>query len=171
MFVMRLLFVVAAVAIVAIQIPQYLQPDETQPDAAVRAANPVLVKQAASSPGFTIRANGSGHYESRFVLNGKVVNAMVDTGATFVAMNEATAKSIGLGADRLHFTMDVETANGRAQAAMVVLASIEIGSIRVRNVEALVMRGTGLQSVLIGMSFMQKLRSYRVENDRMQLVN
>ncbi len=171
MFAIRLIFIAAAVAAVATQIPRFFQPDQADNGKRAEVASLEVIKPAPASAGVAIRSNDTGHFESRFVLNGKAIKAMIDTGATYVAMNEATAKSLGLGADRLHFDIEVGTANGRAKAAKVVLSSVEIGSIRVRNVDALVLRGTGLDSVLIGMSFMQKLRSYRVEDDRMQLVN
>jgi aspartyl protease family protein len=96
---------------------------------------------------------------------------MVDTGATFVTMNEADARSLGYGGNDLRFRYEVMTANGKVKAARVILKSVEIGTVQVRNVDALVVRGKQLQFPLIGMSFMKKLSSYSAENDEMRLVN
>lgn len=171
MLMMRSLIILAVVAGVAIEVPKYLPKDGA--DGEPLATQPKVDKAALApaNTGYTLKADDSGHFRSRFRLNGKAIEAMIDTGATYVAMNEETARSIGVGGDRLRFRYEVETANGRAQAARVTLSSIEIGSIRVRNVDALVLRDTSLNSVLIGMSFMKKLTSWKVEAGQMQLVN
>lgn len=171
MLVMRSLIILGIVAGAAIEIPKYLPSDGASTDPVGRQPHVDKVALAPAKAGFTLKADAAGHFQSRFRLNGKAIEGMIDTGATFVAMNEETARSIGLGGSKLHFRYEVETANGRAQAARVVLSSIEIGSIRVRNVDALVLRDTSLNSVLIGMSFMKKLSSWKVEAGQMQLVN
>jgi aspartyl protease family protein len=96
---------------------------------------------------------------------------MVDTGATFVTMNESDARSLGYGGNDLTFKYEVMTANGKIKAARVLLRSIEIGTVSVRNVDALVVRGKQLTNPLVGMSFMKKLSSYSAENNQMRLVN
>jgi aspartyl protease family protein len=63
------------------------------------------------------------------------------------------------------------TANGKVKAARVQLKSIEIGTVAVRNVDALVVRGKQLNFPLIGMSFMKKLSSYTADGDEMRLIN
>ena len=49
--------------------------------------------------------------------------------------------------------------------------SIEIGTVSVRNVDAMVIRGKDLAYPLIGMSFLKKLSGYRAENDELKLLN
>ena len=120
---------------------------------------------------YVLKSNEAGHFEGKFRMNGKLLQAMVDTGATFVTMNEADARSLGYGGNDLRFRYEVMTANGKVKAARVVLKSVEIGTVAVRNVDALVVRGKQLQFPLIGMSFMKKLSSYSAENDEMRLVN
>jgi aspartyl protease family protein len=57
------------------------------------------------------------------------------------------------------------------KAARIKLKTVEIGTVAVRNVDALVVRGKQLSFPLIGMSFMQKLSSYSAQDDEMRLVN
>jgi aspartyl protease family protein len=65
----------------------------------------------------------------------------------------------------------VRTANGVTRAALVNLDKMEIGAISVDDVEAFVLDDKALSSTLIGMSFMSKLQSYRVKDNRLELVN
>jgi aspartyl protease family protein len=116
-----------------------------------------------------LRANTQGHYTADFKINGKPVEGMIDTGATFVAINESTARHLGFGAADLDFRNSVNTANGETKAAFVRLDRVEIGSIRVRDVDALVLRDTALSSTLIGVSFLKRLASYSVEDGSLRL--
>lgn len=120
---------------------------------------------------YVLKSGPEGHFEGKFRLNGKPLNALVDTGATFVTLNESTARNLGYGGNDLRFRYEVSTANGKVKAARVMLKSVEIGTIQVRNVDALVIRDKSLKSILIGMSFMRKLESYSSNNEELQLVN
>ena len=120
---------------------------------------------------YVLKSNEAGHFEGKFRFNGKPLQAMIDTGATFVTMNESDARSLGYGGNDLVFKYEVMTANGKVKAARVMLKSIEIGTVAVRNVDALVVRGKQLTFPLVGMSFMQKLSSYSAQDNQMRLVN
>ena len=63
----------------------------------------------------------------------------------------------------------MSTANGTVKAARVSLDRVEIGSISVRDVEAMVLPDKSLSGMLVGMSFLNKLSSYRVENGALYL--
>ena len=54
-------------------------------------------------------------------------------------------------------------------AAEVRLGQIAIGPIVMRNVPALVARPGALDESLLGMSFLERLKSYAVERDRLIL--
>ena len=118
-----------------------------------------------------VKSNEQGHFEAKFRLNGKSLPAMIDTGATFVTLNEADARGLGYGGNDLRFRYEVSTANGKVKAARILLKTVEIGTVQVRNVDAIVIRGKSLDRPLIGMSFMKKLDSYSAENDELRLVN
>jgi aspartyl protease family protein len=120
---------------------------------------------------YVLKANDGGHFAGRFRINGKPVDSMIDTGATFVTMSETTARTLGYGGNELNFRYEVSTANGKVKAARVTLKSIDIGTVSVRNVDAMVIRGKELAYPLIGMSFLKKLSGYRAENDELKLLN
>jgi len=95
---------------------------------------------------------------------------MIDTGATYVAINESTARGLGFSSVDLDYRYTIQTANGASKVALVKLDRLEIGNIRVRDVEAVVAKDNALvTSTLIGMSFLKRLNSYSVQNDTMRL--
>ena len=119
----------------------------------------------------SIPLSHDGHFTADFHINGRSVRGMVDTGATYVAINRTTARHLGLSIANSDFKHQVRTANGLTGAALVTIDRIEVGSVSVNGVEAFVLDDAALSSTLIGMSFMSKLRSYRVTNNKLELVN
>lgn len=112
-----------------------------------------------------------GHFYLDGKIDGEATTFIVDTGASVVAMDSDTARSIGVDMSRLHFTNEVMTANGIAKAAPIRLASITIGGITRNDVAAAVTEGTGLGTVLLGMSFLDTLTSYDFRGDRLVMTD
>ena len=137
-----------------------------QPVAAKPQAHYATGVRAASIP-----LSREGHFTADFHINGRSVRGLVDTGATYVAINQTTARMIGLSPANSDFKHQVRTANGLAKAALVTIDRIEVGSVSVHDIEAFVLEDQALSATLIGMSFMSKLQSYRVANNRLELVN
>ena len=115
-----------------------------------------------------IAADQRGHYSSDFIINGRRVAAMIDTGASVIALNRSTAQRLGVAVKASDFTHTVGTANGSIKAAPVRLARVEIGRIQVRDVAAVVLPDEALEGALIGMSFLKSVR-FSVENDTLVL--
>lgn len=116
-----------------------------------------------------IEGDGRGHFVADFRLNGQRIEAMVDTGATVVAINRSTARRIGLDLALSDFVHSVDTANGRTRAAGALIDRLEIGRIEVRDVQAVVLDDEALGGTLIGMSFLNRLRKFGVENGTLLL--
>lgn len=117
-----------------------------------------------------VNADERGHFLSSFKLNGRQVDGMIDTGATLVAINTSTARRIGISLNQSDFTHQVSTANGSIKAAVVTVDRLQIGKISIDNVQAVVLDDRALQTNLIGMSFLQRLQKYEVENGALLLV-
>ncbi len=128
--------------------------------------------QAAAPLGRKVRlaADQRGHFSGEFRLNGRSVPAMVDTGATTVAINRSTARRIGLQLAPSDFRYQVNTANGPARAAGAVIRRLEIGRIAVEDVDAVVLEDAALNGTLIGMSFLNRLSKVQVEDGSLMLV-
>ncbi|CAG0998577.1 hypothetical protein MTYP_02715 [Methylophilaceae bacterium] len=94
-----------------------------------------------------------GHYRAEALINGHVVNVMVDTGATGVAVSQKVADKLGL---KSQSAIRTRTANGDAVAYLTRLDSIRIGGVEARNVAAMITPGLG-GDVLLGMSFLARM--------------
>jgi aspartyl protease family protein len=105
-----------------------------------------------------IRAGSLGHYRADAEVNGRIVRVLVDTGASVVALTYEDARDIGLVVRESDFTHRVTTANGIARVAPVMIDTISIGDIQVRNVQGAVMEAGKLGTTLLGMSFLGRLQ-------------
>lgn len=111
-----------------------------------------------------IWANREGRFRTPGTINGQLVNFIVDTGATTVAMNEIVAKKLGIDFRYLGESTMVVTASGMAPAYVVTLRSVRIGEIEVNNIEATVVEGGFPLEVLLGMSFLSRLETEKKGN-------
>jgi aspartyl protease family protein len=115
----------------------------------------------------TIRSRPDGHYWTRALVNKKsTVEFMVDTGASVVALTYKDAQKMGLRPDTLDYRWEIRTAGGKTMGASVKIDSIQINQVKVRDVEAMVLR-TDLEQSLLGMSFLRELYSYEFRGERM----
>lgn len=91
----------------------------------------------------------------------------MDTGASSIAINAATAKRIGvdyLKGDRV----GVKTAASIEVAYKVTLDNVQVDDITLYNIGAVVLDGPEPSRALLGMSFLGQLDMKRI-NDRMDL--
>ncbi|MCB1449732.1 MAG: TIGR02281 family clan AA aspartic protease [Nitratireductor sp.] len=116
-----------------------------------------------------INRDRSGHYVARVKMNGRSTEVLVDTGATLVAINESTARRLGIRLTPADFKYTVRTANGTTKAAAAMIDEIQIGRVIVKNVEASVSKDGSLNVVLLGMSFLNKLKKFEIESDKLIL--
>lgn len=115
----------------------------------------------------TISARPDGHYWTRALVNRKAsVEFMVDTGASIVALTYDDAQKMGLRPHSLDYRWEIHTAGGVTLGASVLIESIQINQVKVKNVEAMVLR-TDLKQSLLGMSFLRELYSYEFRGNRM----
>ena len=168
----RTLFTVLMLALSASQWPTIVEKVQAMLDEhEANAPEEIAAKPSTSHAGQMVLPMGpGGHYTGTFKMNGKPVDAMVDTGASTVAINVSTARRLGFSPAALDFRHNVNTANGSIKAAHVVLDRVEIGSIRVKEVDAFVLSDEALTSTLVGMSFMSKLKSYTAEKRVLRMI-
>ncbi len=102
-------------------------------------------------------------------VNGAKVTMLFDTGASSVVLTADDARKAGINPVGLDYSITVTTANGAAQAAEVRLKSVAVGPISEANVRALVAKPGALSESLLGMTFLEKLKSYSVERGRLVL--
>lgn len=113
-----------------------------------------------------LTAGSGGHFFAQGSINGRAVEFVVDTGATYIALGQAEADRIGLPYKTGRRSM-VGTANGQVPAYITSLNAVRIGDVQVYNVEAVVVPAA-MGTVLLGNSFLSRFQMRR-ENDRMTL--
>jgi clan AA aspartic protease (TIGR02281 family) len=115
-----------------------------------------------------IDAGPQGHFMVDAVVNGEPVAFMVDTGASHVVLTLQDARKLGFSASGLDFTHQFQSANGVVRAAPVELREFRVGQLQLYDLEAFV-NGGPLPISLLGMSFLERLRSYEVARGRLVL--
>ena len=101
-----------------------------------------------------LKRNRFGHYVTSGKIKGKPVTFMLDTGATGVAIGQATATALGLKRGRAFPT---QTANGVSTSYAVNLDRVSVGDIELNDVAAGISPGLGTEEVLLGMSFLKHI--------------
>jgi aspartyl protease family protein len=133
--------------------------------AAISAANAQAAQEGVRA---TIRKAADGHYWANGQANGANVRFLVDTGATAVALTPADARRLGLDPAALRYSSRVVTAAGATRAAQVKLASLSVSGARLQNVDALVIE-KGLDTSLLGMTYLGRLASFQATRDALVL--
>lgn len=117
----------------------------------------------------TIRASAGGHFYVEARVNDAPVRFLVDTGASDIVLSPADARRAGFAVESLDYTHRYNTANGSGRGAAVVMDKIAIGPLRLQKVKASVNQAQ-MEDSLLGMSFLSRLRSFRVEGNTLVLI-
>lgn len=116
-----------------------------------------------------IARSRTGEFHVATQVNGAAVPMVLDTGASAVVLTYEAAKAAGLPLDFIRYNVNVDTANGRAQAASVTLDRITVGGIVERAVPALIAQPGQLKTSLLGMSFLNRLEGWEVRGGKLML--
>ena len=129
-----------------------------------------LVPGHVATRGHTVEiVRSGGSFSIGAQVNGARVPMALDTGASSVVLTQEAAKAAGLPLEVLAYTVNVDTANGRARAAPVTLEQLAIGGIVERSVPALIAQAGQLRTSLLGMSFLNRLESWEVRGDKLMM--
>jgi aspartyl protease family protein len=115
-----------------------------------------------------IRQSADGHFWVNAKVNALPVRFLIDSGATTTAMTLRTAQSAGIKIGENPFPVIVTTANGSVEAKRGTIQLLQIGPMVARELPVIVAEEFG-ESNVIGMNFLSKLRSWRVEGAEMVL--
>jgi aspartyl protease family protein len=113
-----------------------------------------------------LTAGSGGHFFANGQINGRAAMMMVDTGATGIGISIADADRMGIDY-KAGRPMQISTANGVIQGWRIKLASVQIGDVIVREVDAGVSSGS-MPYVLLGNSYLSRFQMTRT-NDQMVL--
>jgi aspartyl protease family protein len=125
---------------------------------ATPAARPEASTSAANYRSMTIQSSANGQFSVEATVEGRRMDFLIDTGASSIALRESDAARLGIHPARREYIIRAMTANGAVQAAPVELERVEIGSLTVRNVRAIVLPDEALGQNLLGMTFLSRER-------------
>jgi len=99
-----------------------------------------------------------GMYRTGGTINNSSVNFLVDTGATLIAMSSRHANQLGINYRLDGLKSMAATASGNVQTYIISLDKVTVGGITVTNVKAAVIKGDHPRNVLLGMSFLSRIK-------------
>jgi len=105
----------------------------------------------------SVQINRQGQYIAMGSINGRPVRFLIDTGANIIAMNSKMARNLGIdfsGGKKITAT----TAGGAIRSWEVILGAVQVGEIKVTNVQGAVLEGEFPKDILLGMSFLKSVK-------------
>lgn len=116
-------------------------------------------------------ASNNGHFTINALVNDEeTIDFLLDTGASTVSLTFEDANRLGIDTDSLVYNTPFNTANGITWSAEITLDQIQIGSIIVNKVPASIsQKGASINS-LLGMSFLNRLSSFKIESNKLTLI-
>jgi aspartyl protease family protein len=134
--------------------------------APVRAAS--VTAKASAPQEIMLERKPNGHFYVDAEVNGHFIRFVVDTGATTVALTSDDAKSAGIDFSPDKFEVVGRAAAGDLMGQRVNVNKIAVGDRSAYDVRAIVM-GQGADVSLLGQNFLAKMKSIRIEGDRMYI--
>jgi aspartyl protease family protein len=128
-----------------------------------------LPEQVVEGGETRVELAGDGHFWLRAEINGEPANFLVDTGATLTAISTETAEAAGIEPREGGLPVRMQTANGSVAAELTTIDELRFGNVAARGLDAIIAPGLGPTNV-IGMNFLSRLDSWRVEGNTMILV-
>jgi aspartyl protease family protein len=128
-----------------------------------------LDKQEVVGDETRIRMAADGHFWARVRLNGVERRMLVDSGATITALSERSAAAASVDRNSNLMPVVLKTANGLTRAETGSIDELRIGTAIARDLKVVISPALGDVDIL-GMNFLSKLKSWRVEGRTLVLV-
>jgi aspartyl protease family protein len=125
-------------------------------------------KQEVVGKEVRIRMARDGHFWVRARIGGVERRMLVDSGATVTALSAQTAAEAGIEVEDSPFPVVLRTANGTVKAQTGTIRELRFGTIVARELAVVVSPAFGDTDV-IGMNFLSRLKSWRVEGQTLIL--
>ena len=112
-----------------------------------------------------LKKRGNGHFYAYGLVDGQVVEFLVDTGATNVVLTVDDARRVGLDVDPTRFRVIGSGAAGPVRGQVVRPGEIEISGRVIRGLDVIVAQG--LEQSLLGQDFLRHMPSVTMGGDMM----
>jgi aspartyl protease family protein len=128
-----------------------------------------LDDQQVAGKELKVKMASDGHFWVVASINGVPRRMLIDSGATVTALSPSTARDARVDTGVGIAPVVLRTANGAAPAETGKIDELKVGNIVARNLRIVTSPGLGGLDVL-GMNFLSKLESWRVEGRTLVLV-
>lgn len=156
-------------ALLAFVIFLLLQVAPYQPELSRLTGKLGLDDQEVAGKELRVAMAGDGHFWVRATVNGVERRMLIDSGATITALSASTARKAHVDTAAGIAPVVLQTANGAAPATTGRVDELRVGNIVARNLRIVTSPGLGDMDVL-GMNFLSRLQSWRVEGRTLILV-
>ncbi|HEX3676050.1 MAG TPA: TIGR02281 family clan AA aspartic protease [Sphingomicrobium sp.] len=146
-----------------------LQQAPFQPELSRLTSSLGLDDQQVAGKELRVKMAPDGHFWVIASIDGVKTRMLIDSGATITAISEETARSARIDTGRTIAPVMLRTANGVATAETGSIDELRTGNIVARNLKVVTSPGLGNLDVL-GMNFLSKLESWRVQGQTLFLV-
>jgi aspartyl protease family protein len=163
--IVRVLFSFALLAFLSFIL---LQQAPYQPQLARLTERLGLDQQRVSGTELRVRMAPDGHFWVNATINGVERRMLIDSGATVTAISEGTARAAAVDGDATITPVVLRTANGMSPARTGEIDELRVGNIVARELKVVMAPGLGID--VLGMNFLSKLESWRVEGRTLILV-
>ncbi|VAW70546.1 hypothetical protein MNBD_GAMMA09-2214 [hydrothermal vent metagenome] len=110
-----------------------------------------------------------GMFRAHGSINNQSVRFLIDTGASSVAMSAKDARRLGIQYRLNGRPVTTHTASGTANGWAIKLKSVRLGQLVERNVRGMVIDGDYPQHVLLGMTFLNRMKVEK-EGQKMTII-
>lgn len=168
-YVGRIIRFVFSAGLLAFLIFILLQQAPYQPELSSITQRLGLDDQQVAGKELRVRMSPDGHFWVVATINGVQRRMLIDSGATVTAISDGTARAAGIDTGTGITPVMLRTANGMAPARTGSIHELRVGNIVARNLRIVSSPGLGTIDVL-GMNFLSRLESWRVEGRTLVLV-
>jgi aspartyl protease family protein len=121
----------------------------------------------AQTGGVQLDRDSDGHFYADVEINGSRIHALVDTGASVIALSREDARSAGVATSIGMNDVVGRGADGAVHGEVVTLDRIQLGDKQAEKMPAIILN-SGEQS-LLGQEFLSKFDSVQIQGDKMVL--
>jgi aspartyl protease family protein len=168
-FVGRLFRLLITLGIMAFCVFLLLQAAPYQPMLGDITARLGLDGQEVTGTEVRIRMSPDGHFWADAEVEGVKRRMLIDSGATITTLSDRTAQAAGVDGGASAVPVVLRTANGTVAAKTATVKRLDVGNVSARGLKVVVTPAVGNLDI-IGMNFLSRLKSWRVEGRTLILV-
>ena len=133
----------------------------------MRPASSASEPSSGSSDAVELRREPDGHFYADVEINGTPIRALVDTGASGIALSREDARRAGIGISIGMYEVVGVGASGEVRGERVTLDRVTLGGETAEDMQAIVLDSGDL--TLLGQSFLSHFDSVEIQGDKMVL--